>query len=229
MTRGELVSVVSAKAGLSKEADHEELSLMRAWANEGVVEVLLETSIFLQIGDMALTSGTAEYRLDPTVLAIVGGRGTTPSGSGHYDVVTLDEMIARQASGAVSPTFRKMVAQEGDLLIVYPTPSTGESFRYYYVPRPSAMTEDAHDPSDQTYGGIPTQHHKAIQYYMLWQASEYDEKRLPHTPKDYFDMFSAECGKVRKRKRKLRSRTLVRPRVGYPGIYRIGRRNDQYP
>lgn len=229
MNRGELVNRVSAKSGVSNEAGSEELALLQSWANEGVVEVLLETHIFIQIGDLALTSGVSEYRLDSAILAIDDGRGSTPAGIGNYVLIGMDEMIARQSAGIVSPGYRKYLAIEGDLMIVSPTPGSSETLRFFHVPRPTAMTLDSHDPSVATYGGIPTEHHRAIEAYMTWRASEYDEKSMPLTPKDYHDLFRAECALVRRRKREKRGRRLLPGRVGYPGSQRVQLRNDVYP
>lgn len=229
MTRGEFVAMVAAKASLTDEDGHFEQDFMRTWCNEGVVETLLETHIFISIGDMVLIAGTAEYRLDANVLAIDDGRGSTPAGIGHYELISLSEMISRQSVGSVEASFRKLLAIEGDLLVVHPNPSADEVLRFFYVPKPTPMTEDSHDPSDITYGGIATQHHKAIQYYMLWQAAEYDEKRLPYTSKDYYDMFQGECGKIRERRSRLRGRSMMPGRVGYPNSQRLAKRNDVYP
>lgn len=229
MNRGDLVDRVSAKTGLSNTAGTEELSLLQKWANEGVVEVLLETHIFIQIGDLSLQSGQAEYRLGAEILAIDDGRGSTPAGIGPYVLIGMNEMLERQSANIVSAGYRKYIAIEGNLMVVSPTPESNETLRFFHVPRPTEMTQDSHDPSAETYGGIPTEHHRAIEAYMTWRASEFDEKTLPMSPKDYFDLFRAECALVRQRKRGMRGRRLLPGRVGYPGSRRIPLRNDVYP
>lgn len=229
MNRGELVSRVSATSGLDNSTGSTELDLLQDWANDGVVDVLLETHIFIKIGDMALTSGVAEYRLDSVILAIDDGRGSTPAGIGHYQLVNLAEMIDRQSANYVSPSFRKVIAIEGDLMIVSPTPSADETLRFFYVRRPSPMTDDSHDPSQDTYGGIPIECHHAIESYMNYKAAVHDNKRLPLTPKDYFEIYRGECGLIRKRKRQKRARSLVPARIGYPNSHRLARSNSQYP
>lgn len=230
MNRGALISRVSQKLGIDLTAGTDELALMQGWANEAVVDVLVRTHIYIAIGDLALTSGTAEYRLDSTILAIDDGRGSTPAGIGHYEVIGLADMIDIQAASLQSASMRKYIAIEGDLLIVSPTPSTGESLRFFYVPRPTAMTSDSHDPSTSTYGGIPSECHRAIEYYMLWQGSEYDDKRTAMTPQDYFKLYLAECQEVVRMRNRKRGRGLLPARVGYPGSRRkAGLRNDAYP
>lgn len=229
MTRGTLISRVSQKLGIDSTAATDELALMQGWANEAVVDVLLRTHIYINIGDLALTSGTAEYRLDSAILAIDNGRGSTPAGVGHYRLVGLADMITVQASNPVSASYEKLIAIEGDLLIVSPTPSSSESLRFFYVPRPTAMSSDSHDPSTSTYGGIPTEYHRALEYYMLWQGAEYDDKRAAMTPQEYFKAYLGECREVIRGRNRKRGRGLLPARVGYPGHYGIGHRNDQYP
>lgn len=229
MNRGDLVRRVGEKTGLAYDVSGQEQTMLQDWANEAVVDVLLRTHIYLKIGDLALTSGTAEYRMDSTVLAIDDGRGSTPAGIGHYLVIGLDEMIQRQSADPATAATRKMIAIEGDLLIVYPTPSSDETLRFYYVPKPTVMSNDSHDPSSSTYGGIPTQYHRAIEYYMLWQASEYDDKQVALKPLDYKQLYMQECSDVRKEKRKNRDRRLTRARIGYPESRTMSVRNDVYP
>ncbi len=230
MNRGDLVERVGEKLGLAYDVAGIEQDFLQAWCNEAVVDVLLNTHIYTKIGDTTLTSGTSEYRMDSTVLAIDDGSGTTPAGVGHYLVVTLDEMIARQSANVVSPTARKVISIQGDLLIVSPTPSSSETLRFYYVPKPTTMTSDSHNPSSTTYGGIPDQYHRAIEYYMLWQGSEYDDKQAALKPQDYYQIYLGECAKIRKRKGGSRDRRMLPARIGYPSNRKpfLGR-NDIYP
>lgn len=228
MNRGQLITVVSAKIGLNMSAGHAERALMEGWANEGVVEVLLATHCYTEIGDMALTPGAAEYRLDDDILAIANDKITSSSGAGTFSVITLEEMIDRQAANTAQTGGTTVVAMEGNLLVVFPTPSTGTTIRYYYVPRPTPMTDDAHDPSTANFGGVPSEYHKAIEYYMLWQGAEYDNKKAPMSPQDYATAFEGLCKKYRKAHRQRAQRGLRPGRVGYPGR-NFGRRNDTYP
>ena len=229
MTRGELIMVVSAKLGLNSNTGHAERTLMELWANRGVVQVLLATHCYTEIGDMALVAGTTDYRLDDDILAVTNDKITSGSNSGTFRVVTLEEMIDRQASNyTVDRTGTSVVAMEGNLLIVYPAPVTGTVIRYYYVPRPTKMTDDAHNPSSADYGGVPEEYHDAIEYYMLWQGAEYDNKKAPMAPQEYATAFEGLCKKYRKSHRQKAQRGLRPGRIGYQGR-NLGRRNDIYP
>lgn len=231
MNRGELVTEVGEKLGFSYDVDGSyEQNYLRDLANRAVVDVLLKTHIYIQLGDADLTAGVSEYRLDSNILAIDDGRGSTPAGIGHYVVVGLDEMIARQSAGIVSPTYRKVIAMEGDLLIVDPVPETDESLRFYYVPKPQDMTNDSDDPAGSVFGGIPTQHHSALTYYMLWQGAEYDDKEAPMKPLEYRAVYRDLCTEIQEARRRLRGRRRPGPpQIGYPDTKRalLGR-NDIY-
>lgn len=232
MTRGELVARVGQKLGFDTVNGGTELSFLQDVANEAVVKVLLLTHIYMKIGTADLTSGQAEYRLDSDILAIDDGKGSTPAGIGEYEVIALDEMIRRQSAGVASPSWRKALTIEGDLLIVSPTPETDETLTFYHVPRPTEMSSDSHDPSNPTYGGIPSQYHDALEYYMLWQGAEFDDKQRAMSPKDYADVFTRLVQQIREFKRRTRSRKMMEPEIGYPSRRRPSpgfNRNDVYP
>lgn len=235
MNRGQLVTRVARKMGLSTAVASDDLQFLQDMANDAVIETLLRTHINIHMGDMTLHNNVAEYRLDSNILAVDDGRGSTPAGIGNYEIVSLEEMIRRQSTGYVTPTWRKVIAFDGDLLIVSPTPATSEVLRFYYVPRPTTMladattTADANDPATDTYGGIPSQYHRALEYYMLWQAAEHVEKQVPLGPLNYFQLFEAECQLINDRKRQMVGRRLTRAVVGYPDARQHPTRNDVYP
>jgi len=228
-----LTKRVGEKLSLAYDRPGFERNLLHDLANEAVLEVLLETHCYIQIGDtVTLTPGVAEYRIPSEVLAIDDGRGSTPAGIGQYEIITLSEMIERQSANIVSPTFRKMVAIEGNLLIVSPTPETNEVLRFFYVPKPAnPMTADNDDITNPVYGGLPVWGRRAVETYMLWQGAEYDDKVSPLSPKDYKQLFEDECATIKHRTRRMRGRTSPRARIGYPGSRRPqgGFRNDRYP
>jgi hypothetical protein len=232
MTRGRLIAHTAAKLGFETTADSEELLLMQEWAQKGVVDVLLRTHCYVEVGDMLLTAGVSEYRLDADILAVLNDRITSSGDKRHFDVVTLAEIIDYQNANAAyvsSTSGATKVAFEGNLMVTYPAAATADTIRFFYVPRPTDMTEDSHDPSVAAYGGIPTEYHDAILYYMLWQGAEYDDKRAALGPGDYFSIYDGLCKEYRQMHRKKASRGIRPARVGYPANRNLGRRNDVYP
>lgn len=237
MTRGDLIRKVAADFGLEVDAGSAELLLLQEWANEAVIEILVETHVHIDMIDVQLTAGYAEYRLPSTILAIDNGRGSTPAGIGPYVLVGMADMLDLQAAAPVATGPRKYIAIEGDFMVVTPTPQDSETLRFYHVPEPTPMTDDSQDPSNAVYGGIPVWAHRAIEAYMKWKAADYDDKGggfwrghafAPGAA--YKDIFDGECALIKARKKRMRGRVSVMPRVGYPDTWKFpGRRNDTYP
>lgn len=230
-TRGGLVRRVGESLGLAYDVAGYEQTFLRFLWDKAIKEVLLKTHCYIQIADLDFTSGTSEYRLPSSILAIDDGRGSTPSGIGHYQVIGLDEMISRQSANPVSDSYRKFIALAGhNLLIVSPTPSTSETIRFFYVPVPTASTADTNDFTSAIYGGLPAWASEAVEYYMLWKASEYDDKFSPLKPTDYMNLFEAKCAEVRQQTRRMRDRRDPIGRIGYPSKrFAVPAKNSQYP
>ena len=233
MTRGNLIQRICRKTSLDGTTPDgvtgtEDYLLVAAMLNESIIEILLRTHIFVQLVDVTLTAGVAEYRLDNAILAIDNTRGTTPAGQGGPEFISTEEMIARQSTNVQNAGWRRAVSYEGNLLTVNPTPDTSESFRFWATLKPSPMTNDTQDPSTPTFGGIP-EPHRALEYYCLWQLSEDVEKTVPLGPKDYFQQFLQECQLMSKRKHKIGNRQQSVATIGYPTSRRVPWRNDVYP
>jgi hypothetical protein len=229
-TRGDAVQRVGEKLGLTYDTAGKEQTMLRSMWDQAIEEVLVVTRCAIRIGDVALTPTVAEYRLPTEILAIDDGRGSTPAGIGHYQIVTLDEMIGLQSANPVSDSYRKKVAIEGDLMIVSPTPSTSETLRFFYVAKNTASTGDANDFTNATYGGLPRWCRLAVEYFMLWQAAEYDDKMAPIQVLEYMQLFESQCKQIRYRMRRLRDRRNPESRIGYPGRRSAyAPKNSQYP
>src|SRR5438309_140714 len=153
MTRGQLVFECSRALGLDDTAGGDELTLMQRWANRGVRDVLIDTSAFVDLGDMSLAAGTTDYRIDSSILVIKNLHITSAANASQIspipvvDMQTVDEYLDANPAAA-DPT---MIAFYGTLMRVAPVPSGSNVLRFYYVPKPTEMTDDAHDPSNATY------------------------------------------------------------------------------
>jgi hypothetical protein len=185
MTRGQLVFECALALGLDYETvSGNELILMQRWHNRGVVDVLLKTHCYVDIGTMALQAGVTDYRIDSSILTV--DNITLPDSSGApyaLDVVSMSDLIPYldpSIAATVTPT---KAAIEGTLLRVAPSPSSAITLTYIYVPKPTEIPadgttgSDALDPSTAQYGGIPTEFHDAILTYMMWKGAEYDQPR----------------------------------------------------
>lgn len=229
MNRGRLVTRVGNSFGLTTDIPNEELTLLQEWLQDGVVDVLLRTHCRSEIGDMGLTAGIAEYRIDTNILAILNGRVSSLAGLGDYTVVTMSEVLDMQVVNLVGGGTEKFIAIEGDMMIVQPTPTTGDTIRFVYIARPQNMTNDTDDPSNATFGGIPPEYHYGIEDFMNWKAATYDQRRgSPVSAKDFHDIYIANCATIRKNVKRKQGRGLAPAKVGYPGR-RLSSRNDTYP
>jgi len=228
MTRGTLIQRIARKTSLDDTSGSEDYILIAALLNEAVIEVLLRTHIYVQLVDVPLQAGVAEYRLDPTILAIDNTRGTTPFGQGAPEFITTAEMIARQSTNLQNAGWRRALSVEGNLLTVNPTPDTGETLRFWATLKPTPMDTDDDDPSNPASGGIP-EPHRCLEYYCLWQLAEDVEKTVPMGPAQYFQQFLMECQLMSKRKHKLGNRQLTVATIGYPTARQVPIRNDVYP
>lgn len=228
MTLAQFRTRIAAKLGLDNTASSADQSLVDAWCNEGVIDVLLRTSCRVNPATMTLTSGTNDYRLDATVLLVKDAYTTASSQTYPFEQVSPDRLLEmrRGNTGTSSPT--SYYALHGsDLLMVYPTPSAADTLNLYYVPRPTAMSDAAHDPSNATYGGVPVEFHKAIEYFALAQGADYQNDETSAQGQRYTELYEKELRKVTKYVNVKGNTRLPRATVG-----RIMRRslpgNDTY-
>lgn len=225
MTLADLIFRTAHKSALNDDVPDEH-TLMLGWARDAVIEVLLETHCVVETGVTALTSGASLYTIDPAVLVVVMAQTTTGNQLYDVEVTQLERLRSRQRSQGTGPV--SMLAIEGDRLYVYPTPQQGDSITWDYVPRPQQqLTNPGDDPAASAFGRIPPEYHRALEYYMLWQAAEYDDKKTAQTPDDLFKRFIAECGRVRRNRQGRQGRSPFRPLLGYPGRSSVSSRNDQ--
>jgi len=165
MTRGQLKTRVARILGLAVGSDDDsvvEIALLEELANEAVVDILSRTRVFVRTTNPTLVVGALTVDVPDTSLRVLGvsrtGAGETlPSvleegnretlDTGQYAFMSFDQILLGQAL------------------------TTGDVITVEHVPAPTAMTNDAHDPSSETYGGVPVQFHRAILDYMCWHAA----------------------------------------------------------
>lgn len=224
MNLGDLIFRTSHKSGLADDVPDEH-TMMLGWARDAVLEVLLLTHCTVETGSMVLTPQYSLYTIDPVVLAVLTAQCASQGSIFDVEVTQLERIRSRQRVGSSSPV--QMLAVEGDRLYVYPTPTEADSLTWDYVPRPAQqLTLNTDDPSATVFGRIPPEYHRALEYYMLWQAAEYDDRKLAQSPDDFFKRFQQECQQVHRRRLGKRGRTPMRPLIGYPGASQTPSRND---
>lgn len=173
-------------------------TVLGEWANEAVRDVLVKTSVKVATSTVSLIADTNDYTLDAAVLRIkhLYLDGTTDTALVQVRGGELLNM--RMGSNVSSSTAPYYYALEGtDLLRVYPTPSSAGVLNFTYIPKPTEMSSDSHDPSNVTYGGIPVEHHLALEMYMLWRAADFDDDASSAQGERYREQYDRELKKIR--------------------------------
>lgn len=236
MTKGEFIFEISRAFGLDDTAGSDELILMQRWLKRGIVDVLVKTHCYVDIGQMGLEANVTDYRTDTSLLALLNV--TIPDSLGtptELDVLSMDEILPYLSDAIATSATPTKVAIEGTLMRIAPRPASAVTLTYVFVPRPSSMGtdgtkgNDALDASDATYGGIPDEMNDAIIAYMSWQAAMYDDKQAALSPVEYRQQYEGLCKDAKKQGRRKAGRGLHRGRVGYPGSIGYPSRNDVYP
>jgi hypothetical protein len=225
-TLGTMRTAVFSAIGMDSTASGADETSVTKWLNEGVREVLLRTHCRIEVTDMTLTADEWKYDLPTGIMAI---KHITDSANNPVDVVQfgeIQELRRADSSTAVSGTLR--VAFLGsNLFTVWPTPSAADSLEFFYVPKPTEMSSSVHDPSESTYGGVPTEFHSAIELWALYRASDHEHEGRSDQGIKYLAQFDEYL------------RRVVKPAVirmaPKMGRVRVGRRpmissdNGRYP
>jgi hypothetical protein len=242
MTRGQIVFEVSRALGLDDTASSDELTLMQRWVNRGIVDILMKTRCYMDLGSMTLQAGVTDYRIDTNILVV--NQITVPDLLGNpqeLDVINMNDILPYLSNVVVDPTAPRYAAVEGTFMRVAPAPTSATVLTYLYVPKPTEIPadgttgSDSLDPSTATYGGIPTEYHDAIVDFVLWQAAAYDDKGggffrghafAPGSA--YQQVYQARIDEIKKEHRRKAGRGMHAGKIGYPTSGRFPRRNDTY-
>lgn len=224
---------VQAKLGLDSTAASAEETQLIAWLNEGVVDVLLRARVNVNCADLSLTANVWKYTLPTAALAIQDISYTTAA-DGNVGLLVRcapeDILRFRTSTPATAARVSHYALNGADMLMLYPTPSAADTLEIFYVPRPTALSSTsstAHDPSSETYGGIPSEYHKAIELYALAQAAEFTDHQPSQFGARYQAMYEAKLLEIKRAMRHRGGRSL--------GPATVGKRrplvgaNSQYP
>jgi hypothetical protein len=211
-----LRAAVAGKLGLTTTASGNEETLTDRWLNEGVVDVLLKTRCNVNVGTVSVTAGTSDYTLGTAILEVMDMtyQSVSQSTSSSLERTTPAEILRLRQAGALSSPAQMYALNGNDLLMLWPTPSSADTITLYYVPRPTAMSATGNDPSSETYGGIPSEYHKAIEYYALWQGADYDDDASSKVGADYRRLYLELIAEFKRAARKKGGRSLGKAVVG---------------
>lgn len=155
MNRGQLRLRVTQYTSADNTASGEEETLINSLLNEAIIDILSRTRLTMHCLDITIPANADLVDIPDAVLRMHGLYDT----EGTPWVKKAPDMIDDLGEYAVIGV---------DLLKVLPT-DADRLFSTFYVRLPTAMSNDAHDPSDETYGGIPAQFHPVICNYACWK------------------------------------------------------------
>jgi hypothetical protein len=181
-------------AYISMGQDATKLALMDGWINEGVADVLLRTGCKVAKATMTLTAGTDDYELSTSILQVKTIYASTTSDDLPFEQVSeVDIVRLRRAAGGSGSASRYYALAGGNLLMIYPTPDAADVLTVYYVPRPATLTAGGDTPSE-----IPAEYHKAVRFYALGEAADYDDDKSAQEGDRYRALYQMELQKMRK-------------------------------
>ena len=155
MNRGQLRLRVVQTLSLDDTVGGEEITLASDLLNQGVQDIISRTRLSMKCLDINLAANKDLFDIPDSVLVMDGVYDT----EGNRWIRKVPELVDEDGEFALIGH---------DLLKVAPS-GQARTLHAYMVPMPAPMTADAHDPSDEVYGGIPVQFHQAIINYACWQ------------------------------------------------------------
>jgi hypothetical protein len=158
-------------------ADSGEKALVDGWLNEAVEQFLELTGVRRTSALMALTTGVGDYEISTNILTIKGMLIQWQGQELPLQQVDEQEIEWRRRGTLTGNDYPSCYAIAGDnMLMVYPTPTSALNIVIYYVPKPaSPMAAAGDDPSNVTFGGVPTKFHNVLEAYGKWKAAEWDD------------------------------------------------------
>lgn len=210
MNLGQFRTRVSSVIGLDTGVGTTELDLMDDWVNEAVIDLLTRTRCTVNFTTMATTADQWQYHLDDDIIAIKEmWRETSGTTSPVMTQVSPADILEyRRASAVPASSYATYWAVEGaNLLLLYPTPSEAYNLSLHYVPRPTALSDVSDDPSDSTFGRIPTEYHPALESYALMKAADYADDASSQQGDRYRRDYEQHIARI---KREMNTKTGVR-------------------
>lgn len=205
---------IAAKLSLNT-SDAAELALIDQWINDGVAEVVAETKSKVAVATAAITAGEPDYEMDTAILRILW----VQNADGYeLEPTAPDDILRLRLNGAADVT-RRYAVDGSNMLMLYPTPAAAGTLTLRYVPRPVTLSSGSDTPSE-----IPSEFHRAVTWYALWQGADYDDDQTSAQGARYQQLYEQQLARIRGRLQKKRGRRL--PRAQVAPTTRVPSRND---
>lgn len=159
MNRGQLTLRVQQIVGLSAEAAGEEETLVHDLLYDAILDIKARTRLSMKCLDITVPADAELLDIPDSVLQM----------DGLYDSEGIRWLRVAPDMVTEGGQFFSLIGS--DLIKLYPSTEERE-FSVYYVPLPTKMSSDSHDPATETYGGIPEIFHaSAIVNYASWKGA----------------------------------------------------------
>ena len=162
----QMIDRVKYTLGMQEVTSHNEIDMVKAYLNEGVLDVIVRTRPYTRVITLTLTANTPVHDMSTDILALLDIEH--PS-AGFLMRLSREDAVTSQRSG--SPGF----AYEEPLLWVSPVPTTDMQIKAYGIFRPSPMSNDGDDCSLVSFGGLAPEFHPAVTNYACWKGAEYTQ------------------------------------------------------
>lgn len=152
--------------GMQEITSHDEIAFIKAYINEGILDILVRTRPYTRVVNLNLTANTAVHDMSTDIIALLDIEH--PS-AGFLMRLSREDVTDAQKNG--EPGF----AYEEPLLWISPVSGVDATVKAYGVFRPNPLSNDADDCSNPTYGGLAPEFHVAVINYACWKGGEYTQ------------------------------------------------------
>jgi hypothetical protein len=188
--------------------------------NRGVRRILRQPPYVYATSQTITPGANADYTLAATILVLTDAFFTSAPTNYPLERVSLADILRlREASQTAAGPTRYYALVGSNKLAFYPTPGAADTITVYYVPVPTVMSSDAHDPSDVTYGGIPVDYHDLIARYAMARMGSLDDDQSSSQGARYRQEFEQGLLEMKRELHRRGGRRLPRARVGRRRIF----------
>jgi hypothetical protein len=207
---------VSKTLGLDETVSSTDDTLLGYELNDAVREFLLDTHINVNRSETTIAAVEDDSEIGTPVLVMLDIQVTgTDSQVWLPQRTTPAEILRMRRSGSSTTGSTRWYAHNGnDMFMFYPSLAIGDVVTIYYVPKPTEMSSGSHDPSNETYGGIPVEYHPALIEYAKWKMADYDDDGSSQMGLLYQQQYERLVRKALRRKRLKGGRSMGRAVVG---------------
>lgn len=161
-----MIDRVKFTLGMQEITSHNEIDMIKAYLNEGVLDILVRCRPYTRVINLSLTPNTAIHDMSTDILALLD---LNDPDVGFLQRYSREDITKLQTSGGYG------FAYEEPLLWFSPIPTVAKQVQAYGIFRPAPLSGDGDDASNSVYGGLVPEFHPAVLNYACWKAGEYTQ------------------------------------------------------